>query len=117
MKTMSDIEEVLSALNAFNKKRDWEQFHNPKDLALALSIEASELLELFLWKKAVADSVPDVDVAALKDELADVFAYGLVLMQKYDFDFKDMMLSKINKNEIKYPVEQSKGKSEKYNKL
>ncbi len=114
---MSEVEEVLAALNEFNHEREWTQFHNPKDLALALSIEASELLELFLWKRIDTADSEDIDVDALKNELADVFAYALLLMQKYDLNFKDIILAKMRQNAVKYPIDKSKGKAEKYNKL
>ena len=92
--------------------RDWEQFHNPKDLAIALSIESSELLELFLWKN------PDeADLKKIKEELADVFAYAFMLSAAYDLDVLKIIDHKIKKNELKYPISKSKGSSKKYTKL
>ena len=109
---MTEIEEITAALVRFRNERDWEQFHNPKDLAMALSIEASELLELFLWK-----SHEEADKEKLKDELADVLAYSLMLADKYGFDIKQIILDKIKKNGEKYPVDKAKGSMRKYNEL
>ena len=109
---MTEIKEITAALVRFRNDRDWEQFHNPKDLAMALSIEASELLELFLWK-----SPEEADQEKLKDELADVLAYSLMLADKYGFDVKQIVLEKIKKNDIKYPVEKAKGSMKKYDEL
>src|SRR5690606_28975870 len=76
---MSDWQDLINKLRQFNEERDWAQFHNAKDLALALSIEAAELNELFLWKKA-----EDADPQKVKEELADVFAFALQLADKYE---------------------------------
>tara|TARA_B100000787_G_C15936529_1_gene183071 strand:+ start:20 stop:349 length:330 start_codon:yes stop_codon:yes gene_type:complete len=109
---MSDIKELTEALIKFRNEREWEQFHNPKDLALAINIESSELLEEFLWKKH-----EEANVEKVKEELADVFAYAFLLADKYDFDIKQIVLDKINKNGEKYPIEKSKGTAKKYNQL
>ncbi|MCR9226173.1 MAG: nucleotide pyrophosphohydrolase [Flavobacteriaceae bacterium] len=109
---MNDIEEITNALIKFRNERDWEQFHNPKDLSVALNIEAGELLENFLWK-----SHNDADREKVKEELADVFAYSFLLAEKYGFDVKQIVLEKIQKNDKKYPVEKSKGTAKKYNEL
>lgn len=109
---MKDVEEIVSALIEFRDKRDWEQFHNPKDLALALSVEAGELLEEFLWK-----SPEKANKEKVKEELADVFAFAFLLAEKYDFDVKKIVLEKIKKNGEKYPVERAKGTAKKYNQL
>ena len=86
--------------------------HNSKDLALAISIEASELNELFLWKKA-----DDVNLEKLKEELADVFAYAFLLAEKNNLDVKTIVLDKIKANGEKYPVDKAKGNAKKYNEL
>ena len=109
---MSDIKTITEALAIFRNERDWEQFHNPKDLALAINVEAGELLELFLWKNAA-----DANVEKIKEELADVFAYAFLLADKYQFDVKEIILDKIQKNAEKYPVEKAKGTAKKYNEL
>jgi len=109
---MDTIDELTNVLRNFRDKRDWEQFHNPKDLALALSVEASELLELFLWKKH-----EDVDRGKIEEEIADVFSYLLLLADGCNIDIKQVLLKKVELNEIKYPVSKSKGTSKKYNEL
>ncbi len=109
---MKDIQEITEALLKFRDERDWEQFHNPKDLALAINIEAGELLEQFLWKDA-----EDAKKEKVKEELADVLAFAFLLADKYDFDIKKIMLEKIKKNGEKYPVEIAKGTAKKYDEL
>lgn len=109
---MSEIENITQILIAFRDERDWEQFHNSKDLALALSIEASELLELFLWKEN-----EDFDKEKLEEELADVLSYGLLLAQKHNLDVVNIINKKILKNSKKYPISKAKGTSKKYNEL
>jgi NTP pyrophosphatase (non-canonical NTP hydrolase) len=109
---MGNWKDLQRALIEFRNERDWEQFHNPKDLALALSIEAAELNELFLWKKA-----EDADKEKIKDELADVLAYAILLAEKYDLDINEIVTAKIKKNAEKYPINKSKGSAKKYNEL
>lgn len=109
---MKESEEIIEALLKFRNERDWEQFHNPKDLALAISIESAELLELFLWKKA-----EDVNIEKVKEELADIFSFSFLLAEKYGFDVKEIVLEKIKKNAEKYPVDKAKGSAKKYNEL
>jgi len=109
---MRDIQEITEALLKFRNERDWEQFHNPKDLALAINVEAGELLELFLWK-----SPNDADKEKVKEELADVFAFAFLMADKYRFDVKEIVLEKIRNNAVKYPVEKAKGTAKKYDEL
>ena len=109
---MNDIKEVTEVLLKFRDERNWAQFHNPKDLALALNIEAGELLESFLWK-----SSEQADVESVKDELADVFAFAFLLAEKYNFNVKQIVLEKIEKNALKYPVSKSTGNAKKYTEL
>src|SRR4051812_34965173 len=109
---MSDIKEITDALLKFRNNRDWEQFHNPKDLALAISIESAELLELFLWKEP-----GEANKDRLKEELADIFAYAFILANTLGVDVKQIVLDKIALNEKKYPVDKAKGSSKKYNEL
>ena len=109
---MKENEEIIHALLKFRNERDWEQFHNPKDLALAISIESAELLELFLWKKA-----EDANIDKVKEELADIFSFAFLLAEKYGFDVKDIILDKIKTNGKKYPVDKSKGTAKKYDEL
>ena len=84
----SDIKEIMEQIIQFTRDRDWDQFHNGKDLALALSIEASELNEVFLWKKP-----EDVDVEKIKEELADIMNYAFLIAEKYNLDIKEIILS------------------------
>ena len=109
---MADLEEITKALLQFRNERDWDQFHNAKDLALALNIEAGELLELFLWKKA-----EEANKVKVKEELADVLSYAFLLANKYDLDVKEIVLEKIKKNAEKYPVGKAKGNAKKYDEL
>ena len=109
---MSDIQELTQAIRLFSEERDWDQFHNGKDLALALSIEAAELNEAFLWKSA-----EEVDVNKVKEELADIFNYALMMADKYNLDVKQIVMDKLKKNTEKYPVEKAKGSAKKYNEL
>jgi len=109
---MTDIKTITEALINFRNERDWEQFHNPKDLALAINVEAGELLELYLWKEAT-----EAKQEKIKEELADVFAYAFLLANRYEFDVKEIILDKIKKNAEKYPVEKAKGTAKKYNEL
>lgn len=106
------MEKIIELLKEFRDERDWHQFHNPKDLSLALSVEASELLEVFLWK-----SHEDADVNKVKEELADVFAYALLIADAYDFDIEKIVREKIKKNSEKYPIDKSKGSAKKYDEL
>ena len=109
---MSQIDNIVSEIIKFRDERDWNQFHNGKDLALALSIEAAELNQLFLWKKA-----EDVNIERVKEELADVLNYAFLLAHRYDFNIEEIILDKIAKNAEKYPVAKSKGNAKKYNEL
>lgn len=109
---MTDIEEITQALIKFRDERDWQQFHNPKDLSLAINIEAGELLELFLWKDA-----EEANVEKVKEELADVLSYALLLAEKYKLDVKQIVLDKIAKNAEKYTVDKARGTAKKYTEL
>ena len=109
---MKETEEIISELIKFRNERDWEQFHNPKDLALAINIEAGELLELFLWKNA-----EDANKEKVKEELADIFSFAFLLADKYGFDVKQIILDKIKENSEKYPVSKAKGTAKKYDEL
>lgn len=109
---MDQLDIITEKLIKFRDDRDWEQFHNSKDLALAISIESAELLELFLWKKN-----EEFDKDKLKEELADIFAYALLLAEKHDIDIYEILNAKISKNEINYPVDKAKGTAKKYTEL
>ena len=109
---MSDIEELLAELRKFNQERDWDQFHNGKDLAIGLSVEASELLESFLWKNP-----EDVNPDKVREELADVLNYAFQMADKYNLDIKQIVMDKLQRNAQKYPVEKAFGSAKKYNEL
>lgn len=108
----SDIELIMKEIVRFTEDRDWDQFHNGKDLALALSIEASELNEAFLWKKP-----EEVNIEKVKEELADIMNYAFLIAHKYDMDIKEIILNKLKRNSEKYPVNKAKGSAKKYNEL
>ena len=112
---MSEIRELIDLLESFRDERDWAQFHDSKNLALALSIEAAELNELFLWKKDAESEA--VDKQRLREELADVFAYALMLAGRHGLDVSQIVKDKIALNAKKYPVESSRGSSAKYTKI
>ena len=109
---MSDLEELRKAIVQFTQERDWDQFHNGKDLALALSIEAAELNEAFLWKDA-----SKVNVEKVKEELADIFNYAILIADKYDLDIKQIVMDKLRLNAEKYPVDKAYGSAKKYDEL
>jgi NTP pyrophosphatase (non-canonical NTP hydrolase) len=109
---MTDIQQLIQQIRDFRDARDWQQFHNSKDLALALNIESAELLELFLWK-----GNEEADSDRLKEELADVFMYALLLADKHGFDVRQIIEDKIKINNQKYPVDKAKGTAKKYNDL
>lgn len=106
------MKEAIARLRQFRDDRDWKQFHNPKDLSLALSIEAAELLEVFLWK-----SPEQADISKVREELADILAYALLLADSYDLDVEQIILDKITVNEQKYPISKARGIAKKYTDL
>jgi len=112
---MSDLEELTKETIKFREARNWEQFHNSKDLASAISIEAAELNELFLWK--TIEESEKVDKKKLSEELADILIFSLLIAHKNDLDIKEIVLDKIRKNDKKYPVSKSKNSAKKYNEL
>jgi NTP pyrophosphatase (non-canonical NTP hydrolase) len=103
-------EELIATLRQFVAERNWQQFHTPENLAKSVSIEAAELLELFQWSEPTN---PD----EIKDELADVLTYCLLLADKYNLDAEKIILEKLEKTKAKYPIEKSFGSSEKYDRL
>lgn len=112
---MTDIEQILNKLIEFRDERDWAQFHDSKNLATAIAIEAAELNELFLWKDVKESET--VDKSKIKDELADILAFSFLLAEKHGFNIKDIMLDKIKRNGEKYPVNKAKGTAKKYTDL
>ena len=109
---MSALAPLTQLLTDFRDERDWAQFHNPKDLAIALSVEAGELLETFLWKPA-----EQADPQRTREELADVFAYALLLADRLDLDVEEIVREKIELNRAKYPVAKARGTAAKYDAL
>lgn len=104
------MEELTKKIVEFNNERDWDQFHSPENLAKSISIEAGELLECFQWNS-------EYDLDEVKEELADVINYCLLLANKLNVDPEKIVLDKMEKTAKKYPVEKAKGVSTKYNKL
>ena len=112
-----DIKELQNKVIEFRDKRDWAQYHNPKDLAISISLEAAELLEIFQWKDAGEVEAHKSDVETrrrVKEELGDILIYSLTLAQEFGLNPSDIILDKMQINDKKYPVEKVKGKSEKY---
>lgn len=115
---MSEIKDITAKIQKFRDERDWKQFHNHKDMALSLMLEAAEVLEHFQWK-----SVQEVDAHAadckdeIADELADVAMYLFELADNLGIDLSAAITEKMKKNALKYPVAKAKGKHTKYDKL
>ena len=107
---MIHMDEVKKELIKFQEERDWKKFHTPENLAKSISIEAAELLEHFQWQK-------DYDIDEVGEELADVLIYSLYMAEALDLDVKEIILNKMKKNAIKYPIEKSKGVATKYDSL
>lgn len=115
---MNQIETLTKIINDFRDARDWKQFHNPKDVAISLSLEAGEVLEHFQWKspeeikKYIKENKKEI-----ANELADVFYWILLMSNDLDIDIEKSFLLKMKENAKKYPIKKSKGKHTKYNKL
>ena len=106
---------LINKIIEFRDDRNWAQFHNPKDLAISISIESSELLELFQWnnsKETVENNLQD-----LQDELADIMIYCILMADKLDIDLEKAVEQKLDKNKEKYPVKKAYNSKEKYDKL
>ena len=112
------LEHLRARLAAFVAERDWDQFHNPKNLAMALSVEAGELVEHFMWlSPAEADRLPPDSLAEVELEMADILLFLLRLSDRLGVDLAAAAEKKLALNAAKYPVEKSKGRSTKYDKL
>ena len=107
---MSELQILMDQIVQFTEDRDWDQFHSPENLAKSIAIEAGELLECYQWNG-------DADLSAVEEELADVLNYCLQLASKLNMDPAEIIRKKIKKNALKYPVEKSKGRSDKYDQL
>ena len=115
---MSNIDDLTKRIIAFRNARDWKQFHNPKDLALSLVLEAAEVMEHFQWKnQKEIEEYLKTNKEDIADELADTLYWILLMGKDLDIDVLEALDKKISKNEAKYPVERSKGNARKYNKL
>ena len=106
---------TMDKINKFRDDRDWRQFHNEKDLAISISLEAAELLELFQWKSP--EEVRENSIERIKEELADVLIYSHMLASNLDLDIDEIIEAKLEKNNIKYPVDKSRRNKEKYTEL
>ena len=106
---------TMDKINKFRDDRDWRQFHNEKDLAISISLEAAELLELFQWKSP--EEVRENSIERIKEELADVLIYSHMLASNLELDIDEIIAAKLEKNTIKYPVDKSRGNKEKYTEL
>ena len=109
------MQHATEALLKFRDERNWKQFHDPKNLAAALGIEAAELNEVFLWK--TTEESREVELVKVKEELADVLAYALLLANEFGLDPEQIVLEKVKQNALKYPVEKAKGVATKYTDL
>ena len=113
-----DTQKIDQLVSTFIKERDWDQFHSVKNLSMALSVEASELVEIFQWVKEEDSNKVSSDEklkARVSEELADIFVYMFRIAQKADVDLEEAVIAKIKKNSEKYPVEKAKGSAKKYN--
>lgn len=109
------MDRIIKKIIQFRDERNWKQFHTPKNLASAISIEAAELNEIFLWKNGSESFQVSKD--KVSEELADVLIYSLIMLDAFNLDFYEIIDSKIKKNNINYPIEKAKGSSKKYNEL
>ena len=112
---MQVSKETVKEVLKFRDDRDWKQFHDPKDLAISISLEASELLEIFQWSRDDVYCLDKID--KIKEELADVMNYCILMADAYNLDLDKIITDKIKLNELKYPVDKAKGTSAKYNEL
>ena len=104
-------DETIARIRKFTEDRDWDQFHTPSNIAKSIAIEAGELLECFQWNDT------EFDLEHVKDELADVIVYSRNMLDKLELDEDEIVNSKLDKNEAKYPVDKAKGSSAKYTEL
>ncbi|MCR5604791.1 MAG: nucleotide pyrophosphohydrolase [Lachnospiraceae bacterium] len=112
---MSDsITELTKKIVNFRDERNWKQFHNPKDLAISVSLEAAELLEVFQWSGADTAVDTEKKIAKVKEELADVLIYSFLMANDLELDIPGIVSAKIDENNRKYPAEKAYGKADKY---
>ena len=108
-------DETIQRVLKFRDDRDWRQFHTPKDLAISMSLEASELLEVFQWSGADLEGRDKME--QIREELADVLSYCILMADVCGLDLDEIMNEKVGKNESKYPVEKARGSAAKYTEL
>lgn len=107
---VTTVGDLRACVQDFVRARDWERFHRPRDLAMALSVEASELVELYLWQDDKASKRSSgLDRTALADELADVVIYALSVCNAVGLDLSEAVADKIRKNEVRYPADRVRG--------
>lgn len=109
------MDEILKEILAFRDARNWKQFHNPKDLAISISLEAAELLELFQW--SAEDTVVEEKKQQMKDELADVLVYCLLMADTMNVNPEEIIREKMKKNNAKYEISKAYGNKKKYDQL
>lgn len=107
--------ETIEKIINFRDERNWSQFHNPKDLAISISLESAELLECFQWSGS--DTEVTSKLEEMKEELSDIFIYSILLADRLQINLDEVIQAKIAKNAEKYPVEKSFGKSSKYTEI
>jgi NTP pyrophosphatase (non-canonical NTP hydrolase) len=115
---MSDIQKLIEMIIQYRDERDWKQFHNPKDVAISLALEAAEVLEHFQWKsKEEIDEYIQTHKNHIGEELSDVLYWVLLMSHDLHIDIKEALEKKMEQNRAKYPIEKAKGKHTKYTKL
>lgn len=114
-----DLEKVLNSINDFSQERDWDQFHSIKNLSMALSVESSELVEIYQWisEEESNDMNNTTIVSKAQDEIADIFIYLLRIADKLNINIEQAVYAKLAQNAAKYPVDKSRGNSKKYDEL
>ncbi len=115
LRGMNMKQDTIDKVLKFREERNWEQFHNPKDLAISLSLEAAELLEVYQWSGKDLECNDKVD--KIKEELADILNYCILIAHAYKLDLDEIVLDKLKVNAEKYPVEKAKNSSKKYTEL
>jgi len=111
-RSKSEIESIIADIRKFRDARDWKQYHDPKNLAICLNVEAAELLEVFLWK-----GHEEINRERFEEELADVLYAAFLLADNYGLDVGKIIRAKLKKNAVKYPVRKAKGSRKKYDEL
>ncbi|MDP3742335.1 MAG: nucleotide pyrophosphohydrolase [Candidatus Micrarchaeota archaeon] len=120
MDSTTNVAKLKKLMEDFVQERDWAQFHTPKDLSIALAIEAAELMEIFQWKEqknAVDIKSDENTMAKIREELADVILYSLAIANRLDIDVSSAVEQKMVRNKQKYPIEKAKGTAKKYTEL